>query len=119
MSYNVDNFIVKEIEGFEIPISDIEASWRLGPEGVKSIEGVMKIPILDVEWGEVHGIVRDGVCHVVDVKYGMMGSGSRWGDFVKMLEASSGYLRALVVWESGDRVEWVTVENGEVTREKI
>lgn len=119
MTYNVDNFKVKKIENFEIPLEDIEASWYFGPEGMKSVEGVVKIPFLDVEWAEIHGIIADGVVKVVDIKYGMMSSGHRWGDFIKMLESSSGYLRALVVWESGDRVEWITVDNGEITREEI
>ncbi len=57
--------------------------------------------------------------NVTDLSYYGEYSGTYWDEFEKLLEQSTGTLKARVVWEGGDSVEVVTIENGEITREEL
>lgn len=127
MSYNIDTWKTKEIENFSIPLNTLyppkvqylpkrpefledEISVRvqiMGPHEGKGIQGTLVGAILET-------------LNITSIDISGTGSGTFMGEvFNEALKKSTGKLKALLVWEGGDTVEMLTVENGKVITEKI
>ena len=116
MSYNVTGFALKKLDSFTLPHAAVlEAS-----EGEVNItDDVLTFNTFPVEGMEITG-TRDGDrLNVTDVSYHGEYSGTYWDDFEDLLKQSTGTLKARIVWEGGDTVEVVTIENGVITREEL
>lgn len=99
MSYNIDSFKVKKLSNFAIPDTS-EIPDDLLPEGFS----ITETPFEDE-------------CYVSDIALAGDWSGHFFHDyFLGMLERSTGMMLALVIWEGGDTVEMIMVEDGVVTR---
>ncbi len=124
MSYNIDNWKTKKIEGLKIPLSEIEKlpyvniCFGLGPVAK---DGTMPIEITGPSEGfELNGILLDNeIIAVIDIENYGEGSGSTWDDFKEMLSHSEGELEAVMIWESGDSLSRLIVKNGIVTDEPV
>ena len=114
MSYNITSWKTKELSNLLIPL-----------------EVVKNLPYTDVEIDGID-IKADGLSECFEIvgktaennmieitKIGTSGdsSGSTWQDFVKMLKESLGVLVAIQIWEGGDSLTKLTVNNGEVIEE--
>lgn len=118
MSYNIDNFKIKEIENFRIPIKEFDKIVFRKDFDFDTNE--IKIESDYCEECEFEGIVKDGIIELS--KMTICGEGS--GHFMAtigeaLLEKSTGKLVARLIWEEGDSVENLMVENGIIDREKI
>lgn len=124
MSYNIDNFEVKKIENLVIPV---KAFYAFPKQGRYDMFGQPKILDIvtnevviegDCEVSEVTGILKDGNIYVSDISCYGESSGHFYEEGLKpLLEASTGVLKATVVWEDGDSVIKLTVTDG-VFKEK-
>ncbi len=116
MSYNVTGFALKKLDGFTLPYAAVlEAS-----EGDVNIsDGVLTFNNFYASGMEVIGTLDGDRLLVTDLCYRGEGSGTYWHEFLELLRLSAGTLKARVVWEGGDEVEMVTIEDGVITREDL
>lgn len=116
MSYNVTGFALKKLDNFTLPYAAVlEAS-----EGDVNInDGVLTFDSFPVEGMEIIGTLDGEHLNVTDVSYYGEYSCTYWNEFEKLLNQSTGTLKARIVWEGGDSVEVVTIENGVITREDL
>ena len=116
MSYNVTGFALKKLDSFTLPYAAVlEAS-----EGDVNIAGdVLTFDEFYAECMEIVGTLDGDRLIVTDLDYHGEGSGTYWDNFEELLKQSTGTLKARIVWEGGDTVEVVTIENGTITREEL
>ncbi len=83
------------------------------------VDDVLKFNSFPVEGMEIVGTPNGERLNVTDISYYGDYSGTYWDEFEELLRQSTGILKARVVWEGGDSVEVVTIENGVITREEL
>ena len=123
MSYNIDTWKTKKIEGLVIPIKALfiheRKEWH--PQQPKIVNVETNEVFIECGGGqEIYGILKDGNLHVTEFK--MNGEGS--GTFMNLilepaLKQSSGELEAVLVWEGGDSITHLSVSNGVLKSEII
>ncbi len=116
MSYNVTGFTIKKLDSFTLPY---DAVLEMSEDSAYIVDNVLKFNTFPVEGMEIVGTLAGERLNVTDISYYGEYSGTYWDEFEKLLEQSTGTLKARVVWEGGDSVEVVTIENGEITREEL
>lgn len=114
MSYNITTWKTKEISNFLIPlkvVADLPYT-HLEVDGTSvNAEGLS-------EGFELEGnIIDDNIIEVTKIRTTDEGSGSTWEDFISILKESKGTLVAIQIWEGGDSLTKLTVNNGEVIEE--
>ena len=117
MSYNVTAFNIKEITGLHIRIEDVP--YHMDIEHVASGDDATYDLIGCGESQRIEGVCADGFIHVADIKFRGEFSGSLWGWFIEFLGETKGKLNAVVVWEGGDTIERLIVNDGVVTEESL
>ena len=95
MSYNIDRFVVKETNKFKLN----------------------ECP--DIDEPENFAIELDDDGNIESLSYSGEHSGYGWDVFYKILKNSTGYLRAIIVWEGGDSVIDLTILDGIATETKL
>lgn len=123
MSYNVDTFKVKVLEGLQLPIKSLykhgRADWHPSePELLNGETGLVRLQCGCEQ--TISGILKDGILFVTEID--MSGEGS--GTFISWilepaLKESSGKLEASCVWEGGDSVNKLIVNDGTIKWEDI
>lgn len=123
MSYNIDRWKTKKLENFVIPHAAFFEHRRSDWHPHEPV-------IINAQTGEVslacgceqsiHGFLKDGDLAVT--KFEMQGEGS--GTFynwilLPALRQSRGTLEATLVWESGDSIGRLQVEDGKITETPI
>jgi hypothetical protein len=116
MSYNITSWKTKEIFNLLIPL-----------------DAIKDLPYTDVEFDGINikadglsggfalegNLIENNMVEIIEIKTAYDSSGSTWNDFIRMLEKSSGTLIATQIWEGGDSISKLTVNNGEVIDEPI
>ena len=119
MSYNVTGFAIKKLDSFTLSYrSLLDAS----DGDVNITDNVLAFNSFPVEGMEIVGTLDtpdDERLNVTDISYYGEYSGTYWDEFEELLTQSTGTLKARIVWEGGDSVEVVTIENGVLTREEL
>lgn len=122
MSYNIDTFKIKKLEKLVIPFSAFflhpRKDWH--PEG-KFLDAETMLFQLEGGCGQtIKGNLIAGKLHVTELDLSGEGSGV-FMDYV-MVEAfkqSTGQLEAVLVWEGGDSISRLIVNNGEFSDDLI
>lgn len=120
MSYNIDNWTTKELRDFRIALEALaeEEDYIDAPE-VNLKTGVLTF--MGCAGGfEIRGKPEGGYLLVETIT----NYGSASGTLQEYLEEdvlpnSTGYLRAILVWEGGDSITRLIVNNGEVSNEEV
>jgi len=117
MSYNIDTWKTKEITGLKIPLSVIHklpyAEVSLAPENKIEVSGPS-------EGFEIIGTLeKDNLVSVSTIETSGEGSGNTWEYLIQCLAQSTGKLIAVQIWEGGDSITRLTVENGTVIETPI
>ena len=118
MSYNISSWKTKELKDFQLPLDALYADDRgyldrpeIMPDRTTSIEGmdgtVIKGKLIDNQL-----IISSITC------YGE-GSGTTYDILLISFRSSMGTLIAVCVWEGGDSISRLTVQNGTITEEQI
>lgn len=115
MSYNIDTFKLKAISNLRIPLWALFTSERNDwhPDRVNNDDGTVEFTSFD---GIVmKGTVKDEVFLMDYIECSGEGSGSFVNYILEpALKQSKGLLRASCVWEGGDSINKLLVEDGEV-----
>lgn len=98
MSYNVDRFKVMDAVNFSF-----------NKKGIYEEEYT----------AEVFAITHNQNGYIKNIELCGERSGSFYDTFKLYLEDSSGYLKALEIWEGGDTIRWITIKNGKIKYENI
>ena len=116
MSYNITKWKTKEISNLLIPLKVIADL----PYTYIEVDGAHVYAKGLSEGFEIAGNIVDGlVVEVAKIRTSDDGSGSTWQEFLRMLEESRGTLVATQIWEGGDSISKLTVNNGVVMQEEI
>ena len=118
MSYNIDTWKTKQLDGLQIPLKSLRKHERKDWHPVRHQEnGESCFQVIE---SVVRGKVKDGVLHVTSLDISGEGSGTamEW-IWAPALADSKGTLVATRIWEGGDTVDRVTVVDGVVTVEEI
>lgn len=116
MSYNITSWKTKEISNLLIPL-----------------DAIKDLPYTDVEFDGINikadglsegfilegNLIDENMIEVVKINTMYDGSGSTWELFLRMLEKSSGTLVATQIWEGGDSISKLIVNNGMIMQEEI
>jgi len=124
MSYNIDTWKTKKIDNLTMPLSALyEISEDLGRRGWRPDRPqIMEDGSVVISLGEseIKGRLANGILSVSEIDISGEGSGIYLEGILKpALKRSKGKLTAVLVWEGGDSVNRMTVEDGEVTEEEI
>ena len=104
MSYNIDTWKTKELRNFRIEMTALRFK-----------EDYLDHPTVDVQTGILTFTGRaEG--------FELHGEGSGTvQEYLKeaVYPCSTGLLSAVLVWEGGDTIEWLTIKDGVITEEEI
>jgi hypothetical protein len=122
MSYNIDTWKTKELTDFKIELNKIydpKSSWQ--PDKPVLDTGTGKFLIENAcEDFEMIGTIDSGWFTVESIRCRSEGSGSFMAyGFSEWLPTSKGKLVAIRIWEGGDTIDRLTIDNGAVTIEEV
>ena len=118
MSYNIDTWTTKELRDLRIPLTAFDDVDYMEEDhnrktGEYTFSGLS-------EGFELRGReADDGMLAVESITSYGEGSGRTLDDLEEIFKVSTGYLRAILIWEGGDSIERLIVQDGTVTREDI
>lgn len=118
MSYNITAFRVKK-QNLTFAIADLlEACNHLQYARLVLFNGGVWQLDANLSEGYILQGRRDdmNVLSVTEITTYSDGSGNSWDDFLDILRRSKGRLEALVVWEGGDSISTLTVDDGVVSQ---
>lgn len=119
MSYNVTTFNVKETNNFRISIIDVLSNKALHHYNFAlQFDGDFKLCCSESTItlsGETNGEFN-----ITDMSIMGESSGYIFEDVVvPLLKKTKGTMKSMIVWEGGDSVEKIEVDNGTVRRDEI
>ena len=116
MSYNIDTWTTKTLKDFRIPILSMmgvdDLTARMEREGRVSVDGL-------AEGFELRGKLDGDVLVVDHLEYWGEFSGSNWDALLAIFKNSTGKLVAVQVWEGGDSITRLYVDDGKIREEKV
>jgi hypothetical protein len=114
MSFNIDNWKVKEMTDFKIPMDKLLELYEIETDHRKGVTFV------DICEGEVHGNVVDGWFVPQAFRLYGEGSGTAMDDLEDdIFPYTTGTLKAVLIWEGGEMIERISVIDGVIEREEI
>ena len=120
MSYNISFWITKKLEDLRIPLKVFfpEPDKMWWPEKEWTDDGTLILRFMDA--AEICGDEIDGIVHVKEIEFYGDGSGtSMWEILEPALKESQGRMVASLVWEGGDTINRLIVNDGDVKWEDI
>lgn len=114
MSYNIDTWKLKKLEGLKIPVKSFFTNKRTDwhPEKEYDEDGILTLTLME---SHVTGKVADGILEVTDIHIHGEGSGTSMSWILEpALGDSKGELIASCVWEGGDSINQLTVKDGNI-----
>jgi hypothetical protein len=118
MSYNISTWTTKELRDFRVPMKALLECDELDSPVYDDVTGVQTFTGLS-EAFELCGMETDDWLHVQHIEYWGIGSGRNFDDLKDIFSQSTGLLIAILVWEGGDSIERLTVQNGTITEEPV
>lgn len=122
MSYNIDTFKIKRLENLVIPLKAIyegvREDWMPDQPVIENTE----TNLVSITCGcgqEIIGFLKEGNIHVTKLNMYGEGSGTWMGYFENSLKKSTGVLEAVRIWEGGESIDRLIVENGKVKIEDV
>lgn len=122
MSYDIDTWKTKKLDGLTIPLEAFyrheRKDWH--PKAVINAAD-SSLVMLDCGCGqEIKGELKDGVLYVTEFDMSGEGSGTFYNWILEpALKESKGTLEAVLVWEGGDSINRLRVKDGKVESEEI
>lgn len=118
MCYDITKWTTKEIKDLVIPLKAFYTSIRVDFHP-REIRRDGKITIV-FAGDEITGVVKNKTITVETIKISGEGSATVYNEILMpALKKSSGYLRAVIIWEGGDYIHELISDNGVITENKI
>ena len=123
MSYNIDTWKTKRLENLTIPREAFYRSERTDwhpecDEGTDLFAGQITLHCGCDQ--TIKGTLDSGQIRITEFDMAGEGSGTLYHEILEpALKESRGYLEAVLVWEGGDSITRLVVNDGEVTSEEI
>lgn len=123
MSDNIDTWKTKRLEKLTLPLDALykheRADWH-PDEMVIEDKDIMSVR-LECGCGQtIKGILKDGVLKISELDMDGEGSGTFFHWILEpALKESKGILEAVLIWEGGDSITRLVVQDGKVTHESI
>ena len=131
MSYNISQWKVKKFHNFRIPLillhwegENQERHFRAKEQRGNIENGKQHITVDVCGFGDCEGIsgwlCDDGMIDVESIDIANEGSGTTYRELLlDAFKQSTGLCEVVIIWEEGDSLERVTIEDGIVTQEEI
>lgn len=121
MSYNIDRWKTKKLDNLIIPLAAFSKHSRKDWHPRVSSDINAKEVTLECGCGqEIVGLLVDGQLHVIKLDMAGEGSGTFFNWILEpALKESRGQLEAVLVWEGGDSITKLTVDNGVVEQSDV
>ena len=120
MSYNIDTWITKELQDFRIPLTELVKDRDGEPFELEQKWGEPLVVHRMGEMSELRGKIEGDWFYVHEVSSYGEGSGNVVRDvWEEIFKHSEGILIASLVWEGGDSINQIRVENGNITWKDI
>ena len=122
MAYNIDNWKTKELVDLRIPVASLFKHERKDWHPSKKVHDDLTVEFVMGECSYIRGNLNaagDWLA-VIDIKCCGEGSGTvmNW-IFVPALKDSTGRVVAACVWEGGDSIKRLTVQDGSIAWEDV
>lgn len=118
MSYNINRWKTKKLEGLRIPLKALSGDDFEWPD-YELVEGMSETFCGYAEFSELNGVVQGDFLEITSIDCWGSSSGHFYSDVLfPVLEQSKGTLVATIVWEDGDILR-LTVQDGVVTGENV
>ena len=117
MSYNCDLWKTKELKDFKILVANLlqHKNWNFDLRN--NNDGSFTLYNMETE---IHGHIKDKWLTVSSINCSGEGSGTILNMILEpAFENSTGKLVASCIWEGGDAINRITVENGKISWENI
>jgi hypothetical protein len=120
MSYNIDKWKTKRLDNLTIPLDAFFKHPRTDWHPKQCWHGTEDFKLESGGGQEIKGTLKDGHLTVTEIDMTGEGSGTFYNWILQpALEASKGTLEAVLVWEGGDSINRLIVEDGVVKSEDI
>jgi hypothetical protein len=124
MSYNISKCTIKRLENLVIPLEAFfrheRADWHPTHGTIPDFDNPLEIVLECGCEQTIAGKLEDGKLRVKEMHLSGEGSGTFYSWILApALKESSGILEAVLVWEGGDSISRLKVENGNVEDEEI
>jgi hypothetical protein len=123
MSYNIDRWKTKKLEGLTIPLAAFYKHPRKDWHPKQPILTDPEAGAVELRCGceqHIKGVLKDGRLMVTEFDMTGEGSGTFYRDILEpALKESVGTLEAVLIWEGGDSVNRLMVKDGKVETEDI
>lgn len=119
MPYNIDTWKVKTLENLRIPVDAFYTHPRIDwhPDKEYNEDGILTLVCME---SHITGKVNENILEVSEIEISGEGSGTSMDWIVEpALKQSRGRLIASCVWEGGDSINRIIVEEGNVHWEDI
>lgn len=120
MSYNIDRWKTKKLDGLKIPIAAFFTHKRTDWHPRLEMKDE-KLAVLHCTQGkEILGTVENGILTIAQIELHGEGSGTFYNWILEpALKESTGELEAVLIWESGDSVSRLVVKDGQISNEDV
>lgn len=116
MSYNISSWKTKKFDSLIVKISDLTKmsyiTITLLEDNLVEAEGLC-------EGFSLEGKLDGDIINISEIHYSGEGSGSEWDNFKDMLEKTKGQLEVVQVWEGGEYITRLEVDDGSVIESEI
>jgi hypothetical protein len=114
MSYNIDTFKLKKLESFSFPVASLYKNEREDwhPERHNKDDGTVEFNNMETT---ISGTIENDVFYMKEISCTGEGSGTVMNDMLEpAFKESKGVLIASCVWEGGDSINRIKVNDGNV-----
>jgi len=123
MAYNIDTAKIKRLESLVIPLDQLyvheREDWHPTQPKILNAD-TMEVEIKGAFEQTIKGLLKDGQLHVTEMDLQGEGSGTfRNWILDPALKKSTGILEASFVWEGGDSITKLTVNNGDLKEVEV
>ena len=123
MSYNIDTWKTKKLESLVIPLKSLfihdRTDWHPSQPEIINAE-TNEVSIKCGCGQEIKAILKDGNLHITEFEIYGEGSETLMNWILEpALKQSTGKLEAVLVWEGGDSITRLSVNNGELKSENV
>ncbi len=122
MSYNITTWKTLNISDFSIPLASLYAAEdkQNNAHGPVVMDIDTMAVIISLGEGTIVGVLKDKRLHISKINFHGEGSGTIYHELLEpALKQSTGEMEVHLIWEGGDTIETLKINNGVITTIKL